>query len=340
MDDSTDLPSNEDVAERVGSEAREAVRACLERDGSTSAEDRKRALRALRTLAAERPAAVAPHLAELVPFLTDEERAVRLTTAKLFVAVAESDPAAVVPSVRPLADRLADEEEFYYVRARSAEALGYVALETPAAVTTPEILADLRVGLSFDEPEVKEKLAKALEFVAVGDPARLRYHLSTLAAHLDDENALVRYHLSTALVAVGCEFPNALEDVRAELDARLGDDDPFVRGRAAEARGLLGRTGASPPNEELERLCDDEEPFVSVRANFALEALTGESDSRESARAEDEEGPTPVGTVESVRETTGDASAAITAPESECPHCGYPLPDAGPPLCPQCGGPH
>ena len=37
------------------------------------------------------------------------------------------------------------------MRARSAEALGYVALEHPDAVDDPEILADFRIGLSFDD---------------------------------------------------------------------------------------------------------------------------------------------------------------------------------------------
>ena len=73
----------------------------------------------------------------VVPFsipgllLRDDERSVRLTTAKLFVAAADADPEAVVPMVPALAGRLAADEEFYYVRARSAEALEYVALGDP-----------------------------------------------------------------------------------------------------------------------------------------------------------------------------------------------------------------
>lgn len=103
----------------------------------------------------------------------DEGRAIRLTTAKLFVALAQSEPPAVLPVVDMRADRLADDEEFYYVRARCAEALGYTAVDSPEEVTNPETLADLRIGLSFDESEVKEKLAKALAYVALGNPGRL-----------------------------------------------------------------------------------------------------------------------------------------------------------------------
>ena len=86
------------------------------------------------------------------------------------MTLAESEPEATLPAADALGERLADDEEFYYVRARCAEALGYVAVDAPAAVTDPETLADLRVGLAFDEPEVKEKLAKALAHVALGDP--------------------------------------------------------------------------------------------------------------------------------------------------------------------------
>jgi HEAT repeat protein len=160
-------------------------------------------------------------------FLDDAERAVRLTTAKLFVALAEEEPDAVVQVVPSLANRLANGEEFYYVRARCAEALGYVALEHPEVVSDPEILADFRIGLSFDEPEVKEKLAKALEYVALADPSRLRHQVPSLAEHLDDEDELVRYHPCTTLVAVGSEHPAKLVEAQVALGERLDDENPY-----------------------------------------------------------------------------------------------------------------
>ena len=43
-------------------------------------------------------------------------------------------------------------------------------------MTSPELLADLRIGLSFDEPVMKEMLAEAIEHVALGDPGRLTHH--------------------------------------------------------------------------------------------------------------------------------------------------------------------
>jgi hypothetical protein len=188
-------------------EYRETV-ACLNRLGAADAETRKHALRAVRDIAEEPPYSFDGLASPLSTFLTDEDRAVRLTTAKLFVTLAQSEPAAVLPAFDALAERLADDEEFYYVRARSAEALGYVAVDSPEEVTDPETVADLRIGLEFDEPEVKEKLAKALAYVALGDPSRLRHQIDSLAEYLDDDTELVRYHLCTALVVVGCDYPN------------------------------------------------------------------------------------------------------------------------------------
>ncbi|XVH33720.1 HEAT repeat domain-containing protein (plasmid) [Haloferacaceae archaeon DSL9] len=331
-----DPPAVERVAGLLDERARAEVVEHLDRFETAAPEERKAALQALRRCADEQPRLFGPILDALVPFLTDEERSVRLTTAKLFVAVAEADPDAVASVISPLADRLADEDEFYYVRARSAEALGYVALEHPEEAASPEILADLRIGLSFDEPEVKEKLAKALEYVALGNPDRLRHQVSSVAEHLDDGNELVRYHLTTALVAVGCTSPSNLADAGDALAARLESEgeNGYTRGRAAEALGLLARAEPDAiPADGVPREDDEGESFVVERVHFARGALAGGES--------DETTPDGIGTVEAVRETTEEALAEITAPdgEGECPHCGLALPESGPPMCPRCGAP-
>jgi len=335
--------------DRPESSLRVAVQEALERNDSeevaalvsdlqsASVETRKACLRSLKTAVGDDPDLVEPALTACEPFLKDEERSVRLTTAKLFVAAADADPEAVVPMVPALAGRLAADEEFYYVRARSAEALGYVALDHPDTVASPEMLADLKIGLSFDEPEVKEKLAKALEYVALGDPGRLAHQVSSLAEHLDDDQELVRYHVGTALVLVGCDSPETLAAARDALAARLTDENVYVRGRAAEALGLFTRsetTDSVLPESELVTVADDEESFAAERARFALDA-TGEGDaSRDSADG--------IGTVESVRGMTQGIVEDITAPDAdnECPHCGLALPESGPPMCPRCGAPY
>jgi HEAT repeat protein len=326
----------EQVVALLERDDREGAVARLEAVRTAPVDERKATLRSLRTVVEDRPAVVAPLAPALAAFLRDGERSVRLTAAKLLVALAESAPGAVEPAVAALADRLADEAEFYYVRARAAEALGYVALEHPGAVDAPEILADLRIGLSFDEPEVREKLAKALECVALGDPGRLRHQVSSLAEHLDDGNELVRYHLVTALVAIGCASPERLAPVRDELVERLEDENAHVRGRAAEALGLLARehsTDDALPDGLPGMVNTEDEPFVLERVRFALD--------REGEFESSADTPDTVGTSDGVRDTTASAVDAITSPDGDggCPHCGLDLPEGGPPMCPRCGAP-
>ena len=202
MDDSPQ-PSPDRLVELVAHDPEQA-RVCLEQLGAAPTDDRTAALQHLRRAVDDEAVTVGPLAPALAPFLEDDERSVRLTAAKLFVSVARTNPGAVEPVVPALCDRLADGDEFYYVRARSAEALGYVALEHPDAVATPEVVAELRLSLAFDQPEGTQKLAKALEHVAIGRPGRLSHQVSNLAGHLDDEDELVRYHLCSALAAVGC----------------------------------------------------------------------------------------------------------------------------------------
>ncbi|WP_396613823.1 HEAT repeat domain-containing protein (plasmid) [Haloferax sp. S1W] len=339
MDDSTKSTTDEIITLLEQNARREAF-ACLEQIESVPTAQRKSAVRSLRDVAENRPELVGQLCSALVPFLEDSARPVRLTTAKLFVSVARSNPDAVVSAVSPLADRLSDEGEFYYVRARAAEALGFVAISYPDEVASPSVLADLRVGLAFDEPEVKEKLAKALECVALGDPSRLRHHVSALAAHLDDESELVRYHLTTALVVLGCEHPERLTTAGDELTGCLDDDSPYVRGRAAEALGLLAAEvdRGVLPIPTLQTLKDEgtTEEFVRERVQFALSAV-GVVDVGHDKKHGD-----LVGCLSGIRRSTETATKAISAPntDSECPHCGLPLPDEGPPMCPRCGTPN
>jgi len=335
MSDPEQPPSPDRLTALLEEASHEEVVACLDRLGAADAETRKRALRAVRNSIEDSPSGLEELATPLAAFLTDEDRAVRLTTAKLFVALAQSEPAAVLPAVDALANRLADDEEFYYVRARCAEALGYVAVDSPEEVTDPETLADLRIGLKFDEPEVKEKLAKALAFVALGDPDRLRHQVDSLAEHLDDGNDLVRYHLCTALVVIGCAYPRKLDDATAPLRERLDDEDPYVRGRAAEALGLLARSDVAmewSSDIVVPAVEDDDAPsFLTDRVRFCRRQLSGE----QSGAA-----PDGVATIESVRAGTDDVVAEMTTPdESECPQCGLAVAESGPPMCPRCGAP-
>jgi len=335
MSDPDQPPTPERLTTFLGEANHEEAVACLDRLGAADAETRKRALRAVRNSIEDSLTGLEELATPLAAFLTDDDRAVRLTTAKLFVTLAQSEPVAVLSVVDPLADRLADDEEFYYVRARCAEALGYVAVDSPEEVTDPDTLADLRIGLAFDEPEVKEKLAKALSYVALGDPDRLRHQVDSLAEHLDDDTDLVRYHLCTALVVIGCVYPMKLDDATATLRERLDDDNPYVRGRAAEALGLLaGSAVATEWNVDIvpSAVEDDDAPsFLTDRVRFCRRQLS---------REQSGSAPDGVATIESVRAGTDEVVTEMTTPdEGECPHCGLGLPESGPPMCPRCGAP-
>lgn len=318
------------VVDLLERDEQEAATTRLEETLTKALDDRQSTMRALRTLATDRPEVVAPVCPTLERFLEDDDRSVRLSTAKLFAALADASPDTVVPQVPALADRLADESEFYYVRARSAEALGYVAVEHPDVVGTPETVADLRIGLSFDEQAVREKLAKALEHVALGDPSRLRHHVGDIVEHLDDDSELVRYHLCTTLVVVGCEHPETLEDARELLRERLADESDHVSGRAAEALGVFARAVETDGRlgEELQAEGDQ---FLTDRVAFALDACGATTEGGF---------PETVGTLEGVAETTAPAVDAITSPDGDCPQCGLELPENGPPMCPRCGAPY
>jgi hypothetical protein len=163
--------------------------------------------------------------------------------------------------------------------------------------------------------------------------------VSNLAEHLDDENVLVRYHLCTALVVVGCVYPAKLVGAGEALLTRLKDEDenPYVRGRAAEAIGLLTR--AEPADvpitvDDVPREDNEAESFVVERIRFARQALAGEESAGEP--------PDGIGTVQGVRRTTGDAVVELTKRDGDgkCPHCGLALPGNGPPTCPRCGAPY
>jgi rubrerythrin len=330
-------PRPDRLLELVEEGAHGGAVAYLDRLGAAETETRKRALRALRDVATERPRSIEELVGPLSTFLTDEDRAARLTTAKLFVTLAEFEPEVVRPAIDTLADRLADDDEFYYVRARCAEALGYIGRNHPELVSDPAVLADFRIGLSFDEPEVKEKLAKALEYVALGDSGRLAHLVSSLTEHLDDEQELVRYHLCTALVLIGCDAPETLAEARDALAARLTDENAYVQGRAAEALGLLARaatTDPSFPESELVAVGDEAEAFAAERAQFALEEIREGDTSADSLDG--------ISTIEAIRGTTQEIVEDITAPDTDdtCPHCGLALPGNGPPMCPRCGAPY
>jgi len=119
------------------------------------------------------------------------------------------------------------------------------------------------------------------------------------------------------------------------LRERMDDDDPYVRGRAAEALGLLARSDVTTERDldiVVSAVEDDDAPsFLTDRVRFCRRQLSGE----QSGSA-----PDGIATVESVRTGTDDVvTEMITPDEGECPQCGLALAESGPPICPRCGAP-
>lgn len=157
---------------------------------------------------------------------------------------------------------------------------------------------------------MKEKLAKALEFVAESNLERLRHHVSTLAEHLDDDNDLVRYHLVTALTAIGCADPERLVPVSTDLENRVGDENEYVHGRAVEALGVLLQ-------EVL--LCDEfilgdlSEGLGSEASDFLLDRVTFTT-SKGELTDESKGMMTQLGQLMGFEKTTTDVANTIVSP--------------------------
>jgi HEAT repeat protein len=225
----------------------------------TDPDDRTATVRALRKRADADPSGVTGALDGLAALFEDHGDAVRLLTAKTFLACADHEPHAVPTD--PLREALDD--EFYYVRARAAQVLGRVARTTGEA--DPTLVARLLNGLTLERAESRERYAGALADVALGAPAAVRTVSSDLAAGLDDEGVRVRYHLGTALAALALAHPGRVEAVKDSLCRRLDDGDPHVTGRVAEALGYA-RVDCDPPSFDGD---DDAVAFAADRMAFA-----------------------------------------------------------------------
>lgn len=111
----------------------------------------------------------------------------------------------------------------------------------------------------------------------------------------------------------------------------MDDESPYVRGRAVEALGLLARSDSDVAIPDVRSAADDDAAaFLADRVRYATDEDDGPGDTALEK----------IGTIPALRDRTDEIVDEITAPDGdECPYCGLSLPEPGPPICPQCGGP-
>jgi HEAT repeat protein len=131
------------------------------------------------------------------------------------------------------------------VRARAAEALGYL------EVADPQALQALREALRDEDPILRVGVASVLEHLGAIDPQALQ----ALREALRDENPEVRVHAAGALGNLRATDPQTLQALRETLR----DEDTIVRVRAAEALGDLGATDPETLQALREALRDDDD---------------------------------------------------------------------------------
>ncbi|WP_247010629.1 HEAT repeat domain-containing protein [Halorientalis litorea] len=122
MDDSARQSSPDRLSTLIETGQFDAASTALDRVRTADPETPKKAIRRV-TECGEEGRTVTPLLSSLVGFLGDEQRAVRLTTAKALVTVAEAEPETATDAVSTLADRLADDDESYRRSRPSASGL-------------------------------------------------------------------------------------------------------------------------------------------------------------------------------------------------------------------------
>ncbi|WP_440767317.1 hypothetical protein [Natronorubrum sp. DTA7] len=200
------------------------------------------------------------------------------------------------------------------------------------SVTVPDRLEVRRIDSKAGDLEVENAVGNLQITSETGDVSATAVEGIVSAA--TETGDLVRYHLCTALTAVGCEHPGKLVDGRDALVTRLSDadDNPYIRGQAAGALGLLESVdgeGITAPSE-IEAETDEAAEFVRSRLAVLRAAETESSVDRTGS----------VGTLDSLRSGTEEVVDAMMTPDGdECPHCGLSIPEDGPPMCPRCGAP-
>lgn len=288
------------------------LRSALESDDGTltgsSTDDGDSTVDALATLRAignDDPADIAPLTDDIVPFLRSDTAAVSREAARCVASIADADPddavdsvpalaafvdegadgqahavfalscvtrdrpEAVEPVVETLREAIVDEALSDVVRSNATAALGRVVGERPSVAV--DIVDDVATLFDADDHRLRNNAIGL-----IGDAATV--HTDVVEPHADRivelstvEDTYTRINASAALARIAEDFPKSVADATGTVAELLSDDDPTVRENACWTLGHLRADEARSALEE--RMRDDEEASVRIRAEWALSRL-------------------------------------------------------------------
>ena len=184
-----------------------------------------------------------------------------------FLCISTSYPDALFPVLNILVDGAIGDNT--RIQSNALAALGEIVSSYPYVGCG---LIDEMIELLEHESSTVRKNAAGL----LGDIAQEYQHLvvdhaAPIAACLTDEDPHVRQNASTALVRCGEADPEAIRRESKMIEHALTDDQPAVRRSACV---LIGNAKMSVPDEDLERLAeDDPDTQIKNMAQWALKQI-------------------------------------------------------------------
>jgi len=208
---------------------------------------------------------------EALPIVASSYDSIETTTQQwsmyYFSCISRSYPDALFPVLNILVDGATGDNT--QIQSNALSALGRIVSSYPHVGCG---LVDKLIELLVHESSTVRKNAAGL----LGDIAKeyqrhVVVHAATIAACLTDDDPHVRQNASTALVRSGEADPEAIRQESEMIEHALTDDQPTVRRNACV---LIGNANISVPDEDLERLAeDDPDAKTKNRAQWALKQI-------------------------------------------------------------------
>lgn len=237
-------------------------------DPGTDTDAARLAARTVAEVAAEHPSTVLDLVPRLAMALETEDLPTRRKAVGCLSLIAERHPHELRPAYISLVDQL-DSDDPALLHA-TLVALGRMVAAFP---TDPLTLLERTMPLVRHETTSVRINATGV----IGD--LLRYcivlddrFVTPLLASLEDRDGLVRSNAMTAVARIAITRPKLIREYTATIERSLGDDDPGVRERACFALGAATATGAEPRLAAVAK--EDPKSEVSDRATWALDRIT------------------------------------------------------------------